>query len=80
MSKSDMVTNPPHYNQGGIECIDAIHAALGDIGFIAHCRGTAMKYLWRAGLKGSRAEDLEKADWYIRKAIEVSTKLEKTSC
>ena len=26
----DMVNNPPHYNQTGIECIDAISAATGD--------------------------------------------------
>ena len=24
----DIVNNPPHYNQAGIECIDAIEAAL----------------------------------------------------
>ena len=24
----DNVNKPPHYNQSGIECIDAIHAAL----------------------------------------------------
>ena len=26
--KSDMVNHPPHYNKAGIECIDAIAAAL----------------------------------------------------
>ena len=33
----DMVNSPPHYNQAGIECIDAIEAALGveDLGPIA---------------------------------------------
>ena len=30
---NDAVNNPPHYNQTGIECIDAIRAATGG-GFI----------------------------------------------
>ena len=29
----DMVNNPPHYNEAGIECIDAIQAALTPIEF-----------------------------------------------
>ena len=27
---ADNVNKPPHYNQSGIECIDAIQAATGD--------------------------------------------------
>jgi hypothetical protein len=67
----DMVNHPPHYTQGGVECIDAIRAALGEDGFRAYCRGNALKYLWRAGLKGDEAEDLAKAAWYARKAAGV---------
>ena len=26
---SDMINKPPHYNQSGIECIDAISASTG---------------------------------------------------
>lgn len=69
--KKDVVNSPSHYIQGNIECIDAIHSALGDEGFIAFCRGNAMKYTWRAGLKGDRAVDLAKADWYLNKIKEV---------
>ena len=43
----EQVQYPSHYTQGDIECIDAIRAALGREGFIAFCRGNAMKYLWR---------------------------------
>lgn len=64
----DPVNHPPHYTQGGVECIDAIRAALGREGFVAHCRGTAIKYIWRAGLKGPAAEDLDKAIWYLKRA------------
>jgi len=65
----DMVNHPPHYNQGEIECIDAIRAALGSEGFEAYCRGNAIKYAWRSRHKGGK-EDLRKAAWYLNKATE----------
>ena len=61
------VDSPQHYVQGDIECIDAIKATLGKEGFISFCRGNAMKYLWRAGLKGCAEEDIEKAQWYLNR-------------
>ena len=73
---ADMVNHPPHYKQGGIECIDAIHAALGDDGFRAYCKGNVIKYLWRAEHKGASAVDHEKADWYMRRLL---LHLEKTA-
>ena len=36
--QSDMVNHPPHYNQYGIECIDAIKACTGK-GFEAYLQG-----------------------------------------
>ena len=63
----DMVNHPPHYqSDSGIECIDAIRAALGSAGFIAYCRGNAMKYVWRE--KINAAEDLRKAVFYLDRA------------
>jgi hypothetical protein len=67
---ADMVNNPPHYNQSGIECIEAIYHALGDEGFKCYCQGNAMKYLWRYKYKGKPAEDLKKAKWYINQILE----------
>ena len=65
----DMVNHPPHYqSDNGIECIDAIRAALGREGFIAYCRGNAIKYLWRD--KVNNVEDRNKAIWYINRANE----------
>ena len=67
MSNKDMVNHPPHYTQGGIECIDAIKAATEGLdGFEGYCTGNAIKYLWRWKHKNG-IEDLKKADWYIRK-------------
>lgn len=67
-SAPDMVNHPPHYQTGGIECIDAIRAALGLEGFVAYCRGNAIKYSWRAGKKDETAQDLRKAAWYLNRA------------
>tara|TARA_B100000287_G_scaffold434627_1_gene499637 strand:+ start:1549 stop:1770 length:222 start_codon:yes stop_codon:yes gene_type:complete len=62
----DMVNSPPHYNQGGVECIDAIQAALGP-NFKYYLQGNIIKYLWRFDYKGKPLEDVEKAKWYLNK-------------
>jgi hypothetical protein len=61
---NDPVNHPAHYTQGGIECIDAIEAALGHEGFVAFLRGQVIKYQWRLGLKDLPAQDAAKAHWY----------------
>lgn len=69
----DMVNRPPHYTSGKVECIDAIRAALGEVAFLAYCRGQVIKYLWRAPLKFDAVEDMKKAQWYLTTAIEVAS-------
>jgi hypothetical protein len=64
----EAVNSPSHYNQTELECIDAIRYALGDEGFVAYCKGNALKYTWRAGHKNNSSEDLKKAAWYCRMA------------
>jgi len=66
--RSDMVNSPPHYNQAGIECIDAIEAATSD-GYEYYLQGNIIKYLWRYRYKNG-VEDLKKAQWYLGKLIE----------
>ena len=66
-TKKDMVNHPPHYNQHGIECIDAIEACT-DVGFEHYLQGNILKYLWRYRYKNG-IEDLKKADWYLQKLI-----------
>lgn len=34
------------------------------------CLGNAVKYIWRADLKGEAIQDLEKAKWYLDREIE----------
>jgi hypothetical protein len=36
--------------------------------------GNVVKYLWRAGLKGSLSVDLKKAQWYLNDAVEQLSK------
>lgn len=61
----DPVNSPSHYTAGGIETIDAIEAW----GLDFHL-GNVVKYVSRAGKKGDAAEDLQKAAWYLQRAIE----------
>jgi hypothetical protein len=62
---SDSVNHPPHYtaHPSGIECIQITE----HMGFNL---GNAMKYIWRADLKGDVIEDLRKARWYLDREIE----------
>ena len=65
----DPVDYPAHYNQGDIQCIDAIKSALGN-GFKYYLQGSAMKYLWRYEHKGKQIEHLEKSIWCLNKLKE----------
>lgn len=69
MHDKDVVNNPSHYTQGGIECIDAIYAALGPEGFRAYCKGNVLKYVWREQFKNGN-EDLKKAKRYLEFVLE----------
>ena len=60
----ESVYNPPHYKHGGIECIEAIQAALTEEEFRGYCKGNALKYIWRERHKGGK-ESVEKAAWYL---------------
>lgn len=62
---TDMVNHPPHYTDhpSGVECIQITE----HMGF---CLGNAVKYIWRADLKGNAIEDLRKARFYIDREIQ----------
>lgn len=66
----DMVDHPDHYKSDtGIECIDALRAALGKEQFLGFCRGNVIKYLWRVDAKGKPTQDAKKAEWYLKRYI-----------
>lgn len=56
----DPVNHPAHYTShpSGVECLDVVR----HMGFNL---GNAIKYIWRADLKGAAIQDLEKARFYI---------------
>lgn len=65
----DMVNHPPHYKShpSGIECIEVTQ-------HFNFCLGNTIKYIWRAGEKGDRLEDLKKAAWYLDREIKSEAK------
>jgi hypothetical protein len=73
MVVNDNVNHPAHYTRGKIEVIDFIE----DQGLEFHL-ANAVKYICRAGYKNKAktVEDLEKADWYLRRYIEKIAKPE----
>lgn len=64
--ENDAVRHPAHYTTGKIECIDFITDKKMNF-----CRGNAVKYIVRAGLKdpSKEVEDLEKAIFYLEREI-----------
>ena len=69
----DLVNNPNHYQSegnGGIECIQAIQAALTEEEFQGFCKGNNIKYTWRANRKQDVRTNIEKARWYLNKLLD----------
>ena len=66
------VDHPNHYqSESGLEVIDVIKAFTSELlGEEAFCIGNAIKYVCRYSKKNG-VEDLEKAKWYIDRAISV---------
>ena len=63
---NDPVNHPSYYTKGKIECIDFIMDKK-----LNFCRGNAVKYIVRAGLKDptKEVEDLKKAIFYLNAEI-----------
>lgn len=69
-SKSDMICHPAHYNQGNIECIDAMAAAtVNKRGIEAVCVSNVIKYLFRYETKNG-LEDVKKAQFYLNRLVD----------
>ena len=64
---TDHVHNPPHYTAGTIECIDYLKDSMNSVAFIGFLEGNAKKYLHRYNYKGSKIDDLQKAQFYLNK-------------
>lgn len=66
---NDPVEHPLHYCRNGVELIDIIDS-------LPYCRGAAIKYIFRAGIKAqeTEVEDLRKAAWMIDREIKRMSK------
>ena len=62
-AEREAVDHPPHYTShaSGVECVQITECLSFNL-------GNAVKYAWRASLKGG-LQDLEKAAWYLRREL-----------
>ena len=65
----DLVNNPNHYRQSSTETIDIIKSAMTAEEFHGYLKGACMKYMSRYKYKGNAVQDLEKAEWYLKRLI-----------
>jgi hypothetical protein len=63
----DIINNPRHYTEKGIECWDLIEQQVDD--FESYLEGQVFKYLFRYKQKGSPTDCLRKARVYLDKLI-----------
>lgn len=61
----EQVNHPKHYTShpSGVECIEITEHMSFNL-------GNAIKYIWRASIKGKEIEDLRKAKWYVDREIQ----------
>ena len=67
---NDSVNHPEHYGgaDNPYETIKVLEACLTAEEFRGFCKGNALKYIFRADMKGG-AEDYRKAAWYLERMI-----------
>lgn len=66
--------NPSHYRNGKWEAIDVMEDVLDAVSQNGNPRAAynvaaALKYLLRAGKKGDTREQVLKAEWHVRRAV-----------
>lgn len=69
----DSVDHPLHYTRGKIETIDIIEDIIAPYEpVVGWSIGQVIKYCARAPLKENLIEDLQKARWYLDRAIKTA--------
>lgn len=63
--QENLVNHPAHYQSEKFEVIDIIEEFN-----LSFCLGNVIKYILRAGKKGNKKQDLEKARWYLSRQID----------
>lgn len=67
---TDLINSPPHYADGGLECIEYIKQRLTEEEFRGYLRGNMIKYQHRLMAKGSAKMNAEKIGWYCNRLIQ----------
>mgnify|MGYP003629594069 CR=1 FL=1 len=66
-TKDEMISQPDHYADSEIECIDAMVSAFGQKNVKIYAEVAAFKYIWRMNRKHqSSDQDKKKTIWYLR--------------
>ncbi len=71
MSANDVQVGGDHYKTMKIQPWEALEAWLSPEEFRGYLKASALAYLARAGRKGDHLEDIQKANHYLAKLIEV---------
>ena len=69
-TKHDMDNSPKHYRMQGVEAIDILEMSMTEEEFMGYLKGNMLKYIMRYKHKNKPKEDLQKAEWYLKKLIE----------
>lgn len=69
---SDIINKPDHYHSGSIDVIQFSEENFTNAELKGFYRINAIKYLTRYDKKGTPEDDLQKADFYLRKLIELN--------
>ncbi len=79
LEKYEMVQHPQHYNTYSVEVIDMFEKIYGVERTADWCEMTALKYRMRMGAKPENPinQDLKKEQWYLEKAKELRSKINK---
>lgn len=74
LSDHEAVNSPAHYKQGKFETIDVIEDIVQhyDDPVVAGLIWQVLKYISRSPHKGNQQQDLQKAEFYLRRAINKS--------
>lgn len=68
--ENNNIDHPLHYCNGGMECIDEMLTVFGRVAVRHFCLLNVWKYRKRALYKNGE-EDMKKADWYMKKLVEL---------
>ena len=68
---NDQVNSPTHYTKGRVEAIEVIEDVVAGApdAVTGYSVGQTLKYLLRAWHKDDTVQDLQKAAWYLNRAI-----------